>query len=156
MWNLPGYYWLTSGAAEGTTALNAFDNALLAAGIGDLNLIKVSSVLPKGARPLTGLPEVPPGTLVPTVYTAAVSDRPGEVVCACVGIGFGRNAHGMIFEHSGPGDPAEVEAVVRQMLAEAFARRGIELERVEICVSTHRVARLGCALAAVILWGGDR
>ncbi len=156
MWIVPGYYWLTSGAAEGTTALNAFDNALLAAGIGDLNLIKVSSVLPRGARPLNGLPEVPPGTLMPTVYTAAISDRPGEVISACVGIGFGRNAHGMIFEHSGPGDPAEVEAVVRQMLAEAFARRGIELERVEIRICSHRVGRLGCALAAVILWGGDR
>jgi len=147
---------LTCGAAEGTTALNAFDNALLAAGIGDLNLVKVSSVLPRGARPLNGLPEVPPGTLMPTVYTAAISENPGEVISACIGIGFGREAHGMVFEHAGPGDPAEVERVVRQMLAEAFARRGIELERVEVCISSHRVERLGCALAAVILWGGDR
>src|SRR5262249_17098555 len=36
----------TSGSAEGTTELNAFDNALLAAGIGNINLVKVSSILP--------------------------------------------------------------------------------------------------------------
>ena len=36
----------TAGHAEGGTALNAFDNALLAAGIGNINLIKISSILP--------------------------------------------------------------------------------------------------------------
>ena len=41
---------ITSGKAEGPTILNAFDNALLDAGIGDVNLIKVSSILPTGAE----------------------------------------------------------------------------------------------------------
>ncbi len=39
---------ITSGRAEGPTKLNAFDNALLDAKIGDVNLIKVSSILPSG------------------------------------------------------------------------------------------------------------
>ncbi len=43
----------TSGSAEGTTPLNAFDNALLAAGIGNINLVKVSSILPR-PRPSAG------------------------------------------------------------------------------------------------------
>lgn len=34
---------IVSGKDEGPTRLNAFDNALTAAGIGDVNLIKVSS-----------------------------------------------------------------------------------------------------------------
>ena len=40
----------TAGHAEGGTTLNAFDNALLAAGIGNINLIKVSSILPPRSR----------------------------------------------------------------------------------------------------------
>ena len=40
---------ITSGRAEGPSKLNTFDNALLNAGIGDVNLIKVSSILPKDA-----------------------------------------------------------------------------------------------------------
>ena len=40
----------TAGRAEGGTTLNAFDNALLAAGIGNINLIKVSSILPLTSR----------------------------------------------------------------------------------------------------------
>ena len=46
----------TAGHAEGGTTLNAFDNALLAAGIGNINLIKVSSILPPDV-PVVELPE---------------------------------------------------------------------------------------------------
>ncbi len=38
---------IVSGKDEGPTRLNAFDNALTDAGIGDVNLIKVSSMLEK-------------------------------------------------------------------------------------------------------------
>jgi arginine decarboxylase len=51
----------TAGIAEGSTPLNAFDNALLAAGIGNVNLIKVSSILPPGIE-LVALPRIKPGT----------------------------------------------------------------------------------------------
>ena len=37
---------LVSADAEGGTKLNAFDNALLKAGIGNANLVKLSSVVP--------------------------------------------------------------------------------------------------------------
>ena len=37
---------ITSGKSEGPSKLNAFDNSLLDAGIGDVNLIKVSSIIP--------------------------------------------------------------------------------------------------------------
>ena len=48
----PNAVWASAGAAEGETELNAFDNALLAAQVGNLNLIRVSSVLPLGASVL--------------------------------------------------------------------------------------------------------
>ena len=47
----PNAIWASAGAAEGDTELNAFDNALLAAQVGNLNLIRVSSVLPKPGTP---------------------------------------------------------------------------------------------------------
>ncbi len=43
---IPKKFSLVAGSAEGTSELNAFDNALLNAGIGNLNLIKVTSILP--------------------------------------------------------------------------------------------------------------
>ena len=44
--NLPSYYTIVSGKGFGKYALTSFDNALLDAGVGDYNLIKVSSILP--------------------------------------------------------------------------------------------------------------
>src|SRR3972149_6712404 len=53
----------TAGSAEGATPLNAFDNALLAAGIGNINLIKVSSIVPPHVS-IIALPKIKPGALV--------------------------------------------------------------------------------------------
>ncbi|MBI3007466.1 MAG: pyruvoyl-dependent arginine decarboxylase, partial [candidate division NC10 bacterium] len=67
MLETPTCYALAVGAAEGETELNAFDNALLQAGIGNVNLVRVSSIVPPKAA---FCPEValPPGALVPTAY----------------------------------------------------------------------------------------
>ena len=48
-WSAPEILWPTVGHAEGETRLNAFDNALVAAGIGHWNLVKVTSIAPPGA-----------------------------------------------------------------------------------------------------------
>src|SRR3989304_1225314 len=74
----------TAGAAEGSTPLNAFDNALLAAGIGNINLIKVSSIVPPDVD-IVDLPRIKPGALIPTAYAEATGDVPGQVVSAAVG-----------------------------------------------------------------------
>ncbi len=46
---MPTCYFLTAGRGVASTELNAFDAALLDAGVGDTNLIKMSSILPPGA-----------------------------------------------------------------------------------------------------------
>ena len=148
---VPNAIWASAGAAEGDTELNAFDNALLAARVGNLNLIRVSSVLPKDALVLDEPPQITPGALVPTVYAVQVSGQPGETVAAAVGIGVGEGSHGMIFESHG-GSRREVESAVRQMVAEGFARRELRLKEVIVRSIEHKVERIGCAVAAVVLW----
>ena len=46
----------------------------------------------------------------------------------------------------------EVEATVRQMIDEGFARRGLRLKEVIVRSIEHKVERIGCAVAAVVLW----
>ncbi len=150
-WSTPNAVWVTAGAAEGTTELNAFDNALLAAGVGNLNLIKVSSIVPPGSVLLDSPPDLTPGSLVPTVYTSVHSDTAGETICAALGIGMGRDSHGMIFEHSASSREV-AERVVSGMVKEGFASRGLPLERLIVRAVEHRVERLGCAIAAAVLW----
>ncbi len=150
----PNLLWTTIGHAEGETKLNAFDNALIAAGIGDWNLVKVTSVAPASARLIDLRPQAESGSVVPVVLATAQSDRPGERVTSSVAIGRGNGSHGMIMEASGPGEPEEMETVVRRMLNESFMRRGLELETVTVRSVSHTVEKIGASVAAVVLWWG--
>jgi arginine decarboxylase len=146
---VPRLLHLTQGCAEGLTPLTAFDNALREAGIDNLNLLKVSSIVPKDAR-FGPRPELPVGTVVPTVYTHVVSNVPGEVISAVIAAGTGDEG-GVLMEyhHRGPADDAE--RVCQAMVEEGFSRRGWTLSDVAFATSEHKVDRLGCATAAVLL-----
>jgi arginine decarboxylase len=144
--------WLTQGTAEGDTKLNAFDNALIAAGIGQFNLVKVTSVAPQLASVASEPIDIEAGAVVPAVLASAQSSQAGQLITACIGIGFSKGSHGMIMEHAGPGDPEEMEPIVRRMIDESFARRGIFLERVVVRSASHCVERMGAAVSAVVLW----
>jgi arginine decarboxylase len=149
----PQRYTLVAAAAEGRTRLNAFDHALLAAGIGNLNLVRVSSILPPLAEEAERV-ETAPGSLTPTAYGSITSDVEGEIIAAAVGVGIGDpDEYGVIMEFSGRCSREEAEAEVRAMLEEAFETRGRALKVVKIRSVEHRVRNVGCALAAVALWG---
>jgi len=147
----PKKYFVTAAAAEGLTKLNAFDNALLAARIGNVNIIRVSSILPPGTEYDPDL-VFPPGSLVPTAYGYITSDVPGELIAAAVGVGISRESFGVIMEFSGWCTREEAQAKVEQMIREAFARRGMVVVQTKVAAVEHRVERTGCALAAVPLW----
>lgn len=74
-----------SGSAEGFTPLNAFDAALINAGIGDINLVKVSSIIPPGCREIEPR-DLPRGAIIPVAYSFIVSDIPGEGISAAVAV----------------------------------------------------------------------
>ncbi|HIE12813.1 MAG TPA: arginine decarboxylase, pyruvoyl-dependent [Desulfotomaculum sp.] len=147
----PKKYFLTAAAAEGASELNAFDNALLAARIGNVNIIRVTSILPPGTAHEPDL-ILPPGSLVPTAYGHIISDIPGELISAAVGVGISRESFGMIMEFSGTCTQAEARVKVEQMIYEAFAKRGMEVAEIKLAAVEHRVERVGCAIAAVPLW----
>jgi arginine decarboxylase len=146
----------TAGTAEGTTPLNAFDNALLAAGIGNINLVRVSSILPPGVE-LVALPRIRPGAIVPTAYAAMTSEVPGEVVAAAVGWArpLDPAKNGVIMEFHDKATREEAERMIARMLEEAFERRGERIRDIQIFAAEHRVERTGCAVAAVTLLGHD-
>src|SRR6266481_3343052 len=146
----------TAGNAEGSTALNAFDNALLAAGIGNINLVRISSILPPGVD-LVPLPRIKPGAIVPTAYAAQTSEVPGEVVAAAVGWARPEDpkANGVIMEFHDKASREEAERAIVHMLEEAFRARGWAIHDMKVCAVEHRVERTGCALAAVALLSDD-
>ncbi|MFZ5596664.1 MAG: pyruvoyl-dependent arginine decarboxylase [Bacillota bacterium] len=147
----PKKFFLTASGSEGNSPLNAFDNALLAGRIGNINLIRVSSILPPGAQMDEDL-VIPPGSLVPTAYGYIISEQPGQLIAAAVGVGFSKDAFGVIMEHSCVGSRDEARDEIEKMLIEAFKVRGMELVDMKIAAADHRVQKIGCVLAAVPMW----
>lgn len=148
---IPKKYFLTSGSAEGDSELTAFDRALLKGGIGNINLVKVSSILPPGAEFEPDL-ELPPGALVPTAYGAIMSTEPGVTIAAAVAVGISENSFGVIMELTGKFSKHDAEVKIEQMVKESFEMRKMALKEFKVSAVEHKVEKIGCALAAAPMW----
>ena len=148
--SMPKTLFLTFGAAEGGSSLNAFDNALLNAGIGDLNLVKVSSIAPPAVEVVEPY-SIEPGAIVPVVYTRKISHHAGERIACAVAVGQADDdGPGLIMEYSGTGDSKLAEMMVRNMLTEGFFSRGRELGNVSVVTTEHTIRQLGAVVAACV------
>lgn len=154
----PTTHTFVTGAAEGYTPLNAFDGALLAAGVGNTNLVKMSSIIPPGTRevPVAKL-KLPPGALVPIAYASMESDIPGSMICASVAAAWPKDPSkpGLIMEYHAHGHREDAESVVRRMAEEGMKKRGWEIREIKSAAIDHRVDKIGAAFAAVVLWDAE-
>ncbi|MCS7223998.1 MAG: arginine decarboxylase, pyruvoyl-dependent [Armatimonadetes bacterium] len=141
--------YLVAGKGEGLTPLTAFDRALLDAGIGDVNLIKVSSIVPPDCEVVTERPELTPGSLVPVVYIERTSSQPGERIAVALAVGQGADGFGVVMESEGlSAEVAEQKAL--QMVQEAFRYRGRGLVKTIPISVEHIVDQCGCVVAACV------
>lgn len=147
----PTRYLLVVGRGEGESELTAFDAALLDAGVANLNLLRVTSIMPPGAVPMVRC-NIPPGSLVPAAYGTLASSVPGSVISAAVAVGFNSSSFGIIMEHTEHGTQEEVEFKIRSMVREAFRKRGMVPDDIAVKSVEHTVESLGCVFAAAILW----
>ncbi|MDQ7843282.1 MAG: arginine decarboxylase, pyruvoyl-dependent [Armatimonadota bacterium] len=151
MWQRPKAASVVAGSGEGRTELTAFDRALAAAGIANLNFLRVTSILPAGTA-IIPVPTFPPGLLTPAVYARITSHTPGERIAAAVGVGLSANDYGVIMEYSHRGTADNAEGIVRRMVEEAMALRDLAVREIRVAVIEHVVERIGCAVAAVVFW----
>lgn len=148
----PKKFTLVAGSGEGATTLNAFDAALLASGLGNLNLLKVSSILPPLAEYIEKL-EIPFGSLVPTAYGSICSQKPGAIISAAVAVGIpAGDTFGVIMETSDCCSKTEIEKRITDMVVEAFAVRNLEFQEIRVYAVEHEVKTCGAAFAGVALW----
>lgn len=150
----PTQYYLVSGASDGYTALNAFDGALLQAGIGNTNIVKMSSIVPPHCEMVSPV-ALPPGALVPAAYAALTSDVPEEVISAGVALALpeDENQNGLIMEYSAKGDRRTIEETVRNMAVEGMKLRRWPIRELKSIAIEYKIKRVGAVLAAVVLWG---
>jgi arginine decarboxylase len=151
----PTTFFLASGSSEGFSLLNAFDGALLASGVGDTNLVRMSSILPPGCKELKPAPlPMPQGALVPVAYASLTSDVPGEVISAAVAIGIPKDPDkaGLIMEYSARAEEKVVLEQVRKMAEKGMEVRNRPIREIKSISATFKVVTIGAVFAAVVLW----
>jgi arginine decarboxylase len=110
---------ITVRAATGTgrTPLAAYDHALLNAGIGNFNLIKLSSVIPPGSsvevldEPGREVLAGGHGDKLYCVQSAAFSEHRGETVWAGLGWSTDATTGGLFVEHTGGSEESLLEQI---------------------------------------------
>jgi len=146
-------FFLARGAGEASNRLNAFDAALLNAGIGDANLIRMSSILPPGAEEVESF-NFPKGSFVPLAYGELTCAEPGTLISAAVAVGIpeDESAAGLIMECAHIGTPEVCEQKACDMVREGMETiRGVRIQRIRSISASLSVERVGAVFAAVVL-----
>ena len=140
---------IVSGKDEGPTKLNAFDNALSDAGIGDVNLIKVSSMLAGNAE-IEQLPKLKAGAMVNCVLSEITSDNPGDEITAVVAAAIGKEL-GCVVETTGINkNPDEIIDEAKMMVKYMMNKRNVEIKDMIVESSTTTVENIASVVASVV------
>jgi pyruvoyl-dependent arginine decarboxylase len=128
---------IRTGSGTGQTPLSAFDSALLDAGVGDFNLVTLSSVIPPASRirhvdgPLAGTH----GDLLFCVRAEAFADQPGHTAWAGLGWVTDETGAGLFVEHHGTSE-ASVVAQIEASLDDMNRARGGRYGDLQITVAS--------------------
>ena len=145
---------LTKGKSEGPTKLNAFDNALTDAGIGDVNLIKVSSMLAGNAE-IEKLPKLKAGAMVNCVLSEITSNKHGDRITAVIAVAIGEKL-GCVVETTGINkDLNELTDEAKRMVEYMMDKRGVEIKDLIVESSTATVENIASVVASVIYLNDD-
>ena len=140
---------IVSGNSEGPTELNAFDNALYEAEIGDVNLIKVSSMLEANTK-VEKLPKLKAGSMVKCVLSSLTSNKKGDKLVACVAVAIGEEL-GCVVEANGVNqNPEDVKNEAIDMVKYMMNKRNVKIKELIVEEANHTVEEIGSAIAAVI------
>ena len=151
----PTRFFTTSGKGlSDISEVNAFDAALKDAGIGDYNLVPVSSIIPVDAEEVEPM-ELPPGSIVFLVM-AKKTGRGGRI---SAGIAWAKGkdekgrSYGCVIESNNSGEGEELKKILEKKLEDLCKRRGIRPEKRGFRVESIEVpkGKYGCVIAAVVL-----
>ncbi len=150
----PTKYAVKAGKGTSTNSiLNAVDKAMLNASVGNFNLIKVSSMLPKGiemTREVAGFH----GEFMPAVISKATGSE-SELV-AGIAWGVKRDGYGgYVVEHSSKGDKGQnknFKADLKKKLVKMAEARDEKLKSIDVKYSVvkPKEGEYGCAMTVLV------
>lgn len=149
---VPSKFFVTSGSAVSpVSSLNAFDVALIKAGIGEQNLVSVSSVIPVGAE-LIEKKDMPMGAVTHCVL-AQMRGQEGETISAGIGYAFRKDGKGgYVAEGHLYGSEKSLRDDLGWKMKEMGRIRGTELGEIFFVTEELRIpsGNYGCCVASLV------
>ncbi|HIH44147.1 MAG TPA: pyruvoyl-dependent arginine decarboxylase [Candidatus Methanoperedenaceae archaeon] len=149
---IPSKFFVTSGEATSKVSeLNAFDQALLSAGIGEQNLVSVSSILPIGVKQVERR-KLPMGAITHCVL-AQMRGGEGEMISAGIAYAFRTDGQGgYVAEGHMHGTQKNLKEFLKWKMDEMAKLRGIELEKINYKTQELSIPmdHYGVCLAALV------
>lgn len=140
---------IVTGHDEGPTKLNAFDNALTNAGIGDVNLIKVSSMLASDTE-ICELPKLKPGSMVNCVLSEITSNNPGDEISAVIAVAIGKEL-GCVVETTGINkNKDDLIKEAKDMVEYMMEKRDVEIKELIVECSSTTVKNIASVVSSVV------
>lgn len=152
MLEIPTKFFVTSGEAiSKVSELNAFDQALINAGIGEQNLISVSSVLPAGIKQVEKQ-KLPTGAITHCVL-AQQRGNEGEMISAGIAYAFRLDGQGgYVAEGHMHGTQKNLKEFLKWKIEEMAALRGTQLDKINYKTQELSIPmdNYGACLAALV------
>ena len=149
---VPTRFFVTSGKAVSKVSdLNAFDDALLKARIGEYNLVAVSSVLPDGVKEV-GISELPRGAITHCVL-AQQRGAEGETISAGIAFAFRQDGKGgYVAEGHGHMSEKALREVLEWKMNEIANLRDVKLKEIRYLIEESSIPmdNYGTCLAALV------
>lgn len=148
-------YYINSGIGYGNSYLTSFDAALLHSGVGNYNLVRVSSILPVGVARQKSI-DIKAGSQLHIAYAEISSNNSGDILSAAVSVGIPANKLniGVIMELALYNEEKETVKRVEEMVKEAMVNRGYEIEQIITYSCEAIVERKGytTAFSGIAMW----
>ncbi len=149
---VPKKFFVCSGAATSEISdLNAFDIALIRAGIGEQNMLSVSSVIPEGAKQIE--PHALPMGAITHSVLAQMRGSEGEMISAGIAYAFRKDGKGgYVAEGHLHGSKDSLKEVLEWKMEEMAKHRQIELMDIHYELKEMRIPmdNYGACIASLI------
>ena len=149
---VPKEFFITSSSATSeVSGLNAFDRALVKSGIGEQNLVAVSSVIPIGAE-MTAPKELPMGAVTHCVL-AQMRGTEGEMISAGIAYAFRKDGKGgYVAEGHLHGSKESLMSELKWKMNEIARVRNTELDEIQYRMEELQIPmdNYGCCVAALV------
>lgn len=125
--SLLSHFCLVTGAGSDNHVISSFDSALLDAGVGNYNLVRVSSILPPNCAQEKEILQ-PAGSVLFTAY-ATLTTNVNEMIASAIAVAIpcDMEQYGVIMEYSNRINKVSAINIARELAENAMKKRNIAI-----------------------------